>query len=345
MVVALLIVSVVHPASGVGGASLADDEPIPVLRTFTVREGRDNTRALAVGAIHGVRRIPGATVLYFSLGYAETTRNVSFFALRRRFRPGDRWNDAAWGTQQIIDPAGRRAYRALVDDNARCLCSSATATEDTPGKLFVLYEVLPPLPADVRTVDVAVGFNTIVTNVAVEAGPLTPMVDPARPIELGQGWPRIDSAKVAAAPAKELSIDSLETRVSDLEEEVTTVERPDEISVELATDVLFAVDSAELSPAARARIERAADVVNARASGTISIIGHTDSTGSDSHNLDLSRARAAAVRDSLQPLLTIPDPKISIEGRGEREPLDDNATVEGQRRNRRVAITFRVEQS
>jgi len=69
----------------------------------------------------------------------------------------------------------------------------------------------------------------------------------------------------------------------------------------------------------------------------VSIIGHTDSTGSDAINNPLSVNRAASVRDYLT-ARGVPVAAIAIDGRGSREPVASNDTADGRARNRRVEI-------
>ena len=73
----------------------------------------------------------------------------------------------------------------------------------------------------------------------------------------------------------------------------------------------------------------------------VEIQGHTDSTGSDEHNLDLSRRRAATVNSYLR-LYGIAGDRLTTTGFGESKPVDDNATEEGRALNRRVEL-HRVE--
>jgi len=63
----------------------------------------------------------------------------------------------------------------------------------------------------------------------------------------------------------------------------------------LDTDVLFAFGSSTLTPAAAATLRQAAVLLAGHAKGTVRVNGYTDSVGTDVHNLELSRARAAAV--------------------------------------------------
>ena len=73
---------------------------------------------------------------------------------------------------------------------------------------------------------------------------------------------------------------------------------------------------------------------------TVRIIGHTDSQGSDAINNPLSKDRADAVRDYLV-AQGVPATRISTAGRGEHQPIADNATAEGRAKNRRVEIFLR----
>jgi len=68
----------------------------------------------------------------------------------------------------------------------------------------------------------------------------------------------------------------------------------------------------------------------------IMVIGHTDSVGSMSYNQMLSERRAISVRDYMATKLAAMD--IKAEGRGEEEPIADNATAEGRAKNRRVEV-------
>ena len=67
-----------------------------------------------------------------------------------------------------------------------------------------------------------------------------------------------------------------------------------EVRIELAADVLFDFDKADILPKAAATLKQAADIIRQRAKGTVRLEGHTDAVGSDAHNQKLSERRAAA---------------------------------------------------
>ena len=68
----------------------------------------------------------------------------------------------------------------------------------------------------------------------------------------------------------------------------------------------------------------------------VSIIGHTDSKGSDAYNMALGRRRAVAVRDPLLEFGLNPARILSVESRGESEPIAPNDTDQGRFENRRI---------
>lgn len=71
---------------------------------------------------------------------------------------------------------------------------------------------------------------------------------------------------------------------------------------------------------------------------SVLIVGHTDSDGGYAHNMDLSQRRAEAVRRWLE-ANGVRRGAIRTKGAGETQPIDDNGTAEGRRRNRRVEFT------
>ena len=68
----------------------------------------------------------------------------------------------------------------------------------------------------------------------------------------------------------------------------------------------------------------------------VTIIGHTDSKGSDAYNMALGMRRAVAVRDKLLEFGLDPARILGVESRGESEPIAPNDTAEGRFENRRI---------
>ena len=102
-------------------------------------------------------------------------------------------------------------------------------------------------------------------------------------------------------------------------------------------DVTFAVDSTTISPSFRAALDEVAASLQKYPNSLVDVMGHTDSTGSDAYNLDLSRRRAESVANYLVSRGTN-RARIATVGYGEQYPRADNATEAGRALNRRVEI-------
>ncbi|WP_417539948.1 TolC family outer membrane protein [Marinobacter sp.] len=109
-------------------------------------------------------------------------------------------------------------------------------------------------------------------------------------------------------------------------------------TLDLSGDALFDVGSSEFKPEAAARLGRFAQrVLEQGAPRSIRIVGHTDNTGSDAMNRELSLARAKAVRDALI-VSGIDETLMVVSGVGSDQPVASNQTAEGRSLNRRVEI-------
>ncbi len=109
------------------------------------------------------------------------------------------------------------------------------------------------------------------------------------------------------------------------------------LKMEIPADVSFDTGRADIKSNFRPILERFAQTLNDNPAATVSIVGHTDSTGSASVNDPLSVNRAAHTRDFLAQR-GVSQNRIIIEGRGEREPIASNDNEAGRARNRRVEI-------
>lgn len=110
--------------------------------------------------------------------------------------------------------------------------------------------------------------------------------------------------------------------------------------VTLSADTYFDFDKAVLKPEGQAAIQQLAQQLNSRGANVqkITVVGNTDSKGSDAYNQKLSERRAAAVGNYLIEN-GVPASLIEAYGNGERNPVASNDTAEGRAQNRRVDIT------
>ena len=113
-------------------------------------------------------------------------------------------------------------------------------------------------------------------------------------------------------------------------------------TITLSGDALFDFDKSTLRPDAVAALDTTVQKYKGSKLNSMTIVGHTDSKGSDAYNQSLSERRADSVRDYLISQ-GLEGSKISTSGRGESEPAASNDTADGRQQNRRVAITAQLE--
>jgi outer membrane protein OmpA-like peptidoglycan-associated protein len=109
------------------------------------------------------------------------------------------------------------------------------------------------------------------------------------------------------------------------------------LKLEIPSDVSFDTGRSDIKPNFRPVLERFAGTLNENPGTSVTIIGHTDSTGSSAINQPLSIDRAARTREYLT-MRGVSPSRIAIDGRGEREPIASNDDPSGRARNRRVEI-------
>ena len=107
--------------------------------------------------------------------------------------------------------------------------------------------------------------------------------------------------------------------------------------VTYAADAFFAANSAVLKAAGKAKLDDLVGKVKAINLEVIVAVGHTDSKGADASNQKLSVRRAEAVKAYLVSK-GIEKNRVYTEGKGSKQPVADNKTVEGRAKNNRVEI-------
>jgi outer membrane protein OmpA-like peptidoglycan-associated protein len=109
------------------------------------------------------------------------------------------------------------------------------------------------------------------------------------------------------------------------------------LRLEIPSDISFDTGRADIKSRLRPILDRFAFTLNQNPVTHVTIIGHTDNTGSDAINNPLSVNRAAATRNYLTDR-GVSSNRVAIDGRGSREPIASNATAAGRAMNRRVEI-------
>ena len=119
-----------------------------------------------------------------------------------------------------------------------------------------------------------------------------------------------------------------------------TVERVGEgILVTFESGILFDVNSDALRPAARRNLGNLANSLQKYSRTNVLLVGHTDATGSESYNQDLSQRRASTAASFLASQ-GLTRPRVETAGRGELEPVAANDNERGRQQNRRVEVAI-----
>jgi outer membrane protein OmpA-like peptidoglycan-associated protein len=136
--------------------------------------------------------------------------------------------------------------------------------------------------------------------------------------------------------------DYMDKQAEELDEELegATVERVGEgIKITFDSGLLFEVDSAMLSEEAKVNLTEMGRVLNQYPDTNILIEGHTDATGSEQYNQDLSERRAKSVSVYLVQQ-NVAGGRMTTVGYGEMQPVATNESASGREANRRVEVAI-----
>jgi OOP family OmpA-OmpF porin len=149
---------------------------------------------------------------------------------------------------------------------------------------------------------------------------------------------RADSLRRAAEEANR-RLNEAVTQLRSLVAEITNLQQTQRGLVISLSDILFDVGKSTLKPGSQASIQRIAVVLTQYPQHQILVEGHTDATGSDQFNLQLSQDRANSVRTALV-AGGVEASRIAAEGFGESRPVASNDNAAGRQQNRRVEIVI-----
>lgn len=109
------------------------------------------------------------------------------------------------------------------------------------------------------------------------------------------------------------------------------------LRVTMTNQTAFEVDSSQIKPGFEPSMDKISEVVNRYGKTHLTVVGHTDNSGSDQHNQSLSERRAQAVQSYFASKGVIQE-RLAYAGKGEQEPRASNASASGRQINRRVEI-------
>ena len=132
-----------------------------------------------------------------------------------------------------------------------------------------------------------------------------------------------------------------------LEQQLREEQRSNEVSLtridketlklDISSEVSFDINSASIKSSFRKSLNKVANIVGEYDKTAVHVIGHTDSTGSNSYNQQLSENRANSVGRYLS-RTGVSQRRMRMAGRGETQPVADNSSSAGRSENRRVEI-------
>jgi len=118
------------------------------------------------------------------------------------------------------------------------------------------------------------------------------------------------------------------------------VERVGEgIKITFNSGLLFDVDKSDLREQSKLNLDNLGKILNKYEDTNILIEGHTDSTGTEEYNMNLSKERSGSVAGYLTQI-QVKSSRFTTIGYGEMQPVASNDTVDGRQLNRRVEIAI-----
>jgi len=202
----------------------------------------------------------------------------------------------------------------------------------TPGENITSYLSFGKVDTDTVTVMVPMaGFTTVSVLKA----------DAAKNAKVDLSTAQTGINKYPPAATELADPVAIERYTRALDDSTSTQAGSKDITVTLASDVTFASDSADLTPAADTQLQTVATQLGQHPDGgTLTIVGHTDDIQDDAYNQPLSDKRANAVKTKLEQLTKLDKWKTSVSGKGESQPKIKDTTDEARAANRRVEITL-----
>jgi len=133
---------------------------------------------------------------------------------------------------------------------------------------------------------------------------------------------------------------SMDKQAAELKQAIpgaTIVRQGESIVVKFDSGILFDTDKADLKTDAITNLQNLAASLQKNPDTNVLIIGHTDNSGAEERNKQLSIQRAEAVKDYIASA-NINQNRLSVQGKGDADPIADNKTTQGRAQNRRVEI-------
>lgn len=263
-------------------------------------------------------------------------------------------NENLSSVPRLVDPISGEVYEPLVDDDEFTYGTYPgneefyPIFEEAPNVWRLYYPRLPDHIEYATFVGYGMGHMSGIPVADVDEVPDLPEsnfqdYDDHDPPEAGTEVTYPSQEPPLDAPGEAVSMESF------VDSEIASTTRDgDSETISLHSDVTFDHDEATLNDDATEIVEEVGKTIDGNidsAASEITVIGHTDSTGADDYNQDLSEERAETVRDILEDELGS-DYAFAVEGEGSDDPIADESgsdEEEAQARNRRVEFSYEID--
>jgi outer membrane protein OmpA-like peptidoglycan-associated protein len=206
-------------------------------------------------------------------------------------------------------------------------------------KIIAFFSILFVLTACAQTQEVTKTKTAKGAGIGAVAGAATGAVIGSMAGQAGKGAVIGGIAGTAIGAVIGHELDKQEKELNQIPNTTVTREE-DKLVVTLSDAILFDVNSAALKPPAMQTLDQMADVMVRYPDSDIIVAGHTDSTGSEKYNQDLSERRAKSVKNYLISK-GVAAQRITAIGFGKTMPIASNDTPAGRGQNRRVEIEIK----
>lgn len=235
------------------------------------------------------------------------------------------FGDDTYSSVAIVDGKNMKAYFPLTSTQNNVLQSGFPSDSSVvAGKSIYSSIFFPAPPASTAKVNIAMPATPIYTDIPIRG---TAKVTKGEP----------DPNRVQL---KSPRIEDLTSISDDLNGNQSVDQNSNGEAIRLNTDVLFALNKAELSSKAKGILKTVAKKIDQAKTATIKVDGYTDNSGNDAINNPLSKRRARAVAGELKKLVTRSGVAYKTAGHGSADPVASNKSTAGRQKNRRVTVTI-----
>lgn len=228
------------------------------------------------------------------------------------------------GGFSLLDGENMKAYFPLTSTQGNMMQSGYSPNAGITQGHPIYPTIFFPAPPNATKVDIASPSAPLFNDIPIRGS-----------ATIAQGEPNPEKVQL-----KPPDIEDLTNTTDDLSGNKSVDQNNKGEEIRLNSDVLFALNKANLSSKAQSILKNVASDIDRAKTTTINVDGYTDNSGNDAINNPLSRRRAEAVAEELKKLVSRSGVTYRTAGHGSTDPVASNATPAGRQKNRRVTVTI-----